>query len=489
MLARRLAGILPPLTRDEAVEVTRVWNAAGLQRSPGRAGDASGRSGLRTTLRRGLRWWAAERSLRPGEVSLAHHGVLFLDELPEFSRDALEALRQPLEEGRVVISRRGGTSVFPAACTLVAAMNPCPCGYLGHPEKACRCPAVERRALPGPHQRPAARPHRRAHRGASPDPRGARPDGRVGVVGGRAGEGDGRAGVSARTAASAGGGRRAPSARGPQSPDRGGAPPAAPGAGARQSERQGLRADHRSRPDHRRPGQRAAGRRRARGRGSGAAPRPPAGRSSSDDAATGGRGAVRGGSWAGLAGAQSGVTALLGLLGRARTRGVWRAPQSTVCCEWGVARLGRGGFVRSDGRSRRRGRALPCARGSAVRALRIASTTRGTRRICACLRPGCSCGEAMRPCERLVRAPRVTIVGTRRATAYGLQVDRGASLRLLPRTGVAVVSGMALGVDARAHEAAMRAGVSRWRSWAAAPTSSILRETDGSTRRSPRPEW
>ncbi len=80
--------------------------------------------------------------LRPGEVSLAHRGVLFLDELPEFSRDSLEALRQPLEEGWVTISRRSGTSLFPAACTLVAAMNPCPCGYLGHAEKGCRCQAI-----------------------------------------------------------------------------------------------------------------------------------------------------------------------------------------------------------------------------------------------------------------------------------------------------------------------------------------------------------
>jgi magnesium chelatase family protein len=141
MLARRLAGILPPLTRDEAVEVTRVWSVAGLQGTQvGLMSERPFRAPHHTASRAALVGGGAV--LRPGEVSLAHQGVLFLDELPEFSRDVLEALRQPLEEGRVVISRRVGTSVFPAACTLVAAMNPCPCGYFGHTEKACRCPAA-----------------------------------------------------------------------------------------------------------------------------------------------------------------------------------------------------------------------------------------------------------------------------------------------------------------------------------------------------------
>ncbi len=141
MLARRLAGILPPLTREEAVDVTRVWNAAGLQSAQaGLATDRPFRAPHHTASRAALVGGGA--TLRPGEVSLAHRGVLFLDELPEFSRDALEALRQPLEEGRVIISRRCGTSMFPAACTLVAAMNPCPCGYLGHLDKACRCQAI-----------------------------------------------------------------------------------------------------------------------------------------------------------------------------------------------------------------------------------------------------------------------------------------------------------------------------------------------------------
>ncbi len=141
MLARRLPGILPGLTRDEAVDVTRVWSAAGLQVA--RAGlikERPFRAPHHTASRAAL--VGGGIILRPGEVSLAHRGVLFLDEFPEFSRDALEALRQPLEEGRVAICRRSGTCLFPAACTLVAAMNPCPCGYLGHPAKPCRCPAA-----------------------------------------------------------------------------------------------------------------------------------------------------------------------------------------------------------------------------------------------------------------------------------------------------------------------------------------------------------
>ncbi len=138
MLARRLAGILPPLSNEEAVDVTRVWSAAGLRDV--NAGLAIGRpfrsphhSASRTALVGG------GAAVRPGEVSLAHRGVLFLDELPEFSRDALEALRQPMEEGRVIISRGTGSSVFPAACTVIGAMNPCPCGYRGHQRRVCVC--------------------------------------------------------------------------------------------------------------------------------------------------------------------------------------------------------------------------------------------------------------------------------------------------------------------------------------------------------------
>jgi len=138
MLARRLAGILPPLGGGEAVDVARVWNSAGLAGlEAARAGVRPFRSPHHTASRVAL--VGGGPALRPGEVSLAHHGVLFLDELPEFSRDALEALRQPLEEGRVVISRRSGTSVMPAACTVVGAMNPCPCGYLNHRRRTCTC--------------------------------------------------------------------------------------------------------------------------------------------------------------------------------------------------------------------------------------------------------------------------------------------------------------------------------------------------------------
>ncbi len=141
MLARRFPGILPTLTRDEAVDVTRVWSAAGLHVPPaGLVRQRPFRAPHHTASRAAI--VGGGMLLRPGEVSLAHRGVLFLDEFPEFSRDALEALRQPLEEGRVIISRRSGVSEFPAACTLVGAMNPCPCGYLGHPSRPCRCTAA-----------------------------------------------------------------------------------------------------------------------------------------------------------------------------------------------------------------------------------------------------------------------------------------------------------------------------------------------------------
>jgi len=141
MLARRLLGILPPLDRTEAVEVTRIWSATGLRDvHAGLATARPFRSPHHTASRAALVGGGV--NLRPGEMSLAHRGVLFMDELPEFARDALEALRQPLEEGRMVISRRAGTSVFPAEFTLVGAMNPCPCGYLGHPHKECSCPAA-----------------------------------------------------------------------------------------------------------------------------------------------------------------------------------------------------------------------------------------------------------------------------------------------------------------------------------------------------------
>ncbi len=139
MLATRLAGILPPLEFAEAIEATQIHSVAGqlptgtglLRRRPFRAphhtvsdaGLIGGGSGVP----------------RPGEASLAHNGVLFLDELPEFARNVLEQLRQPLEEGVVAIARASGTMRFPARFMLIAAMNPCPCGYYGDASRECRC--------------------------------------------------------------------------------------------------------------------------------------------------------------------------------------------------------------------------------------------------------------------------------------------------------------------------------------------------------------
>jgi magnesium chelatase family protein len=142
MLARRLPSLLPPLTRPEALEVTRIHSVAGLLdprrplvvvppfRAPHHGASAAAVVG-------------GGVNPRPGEVSLAHHGVLLLDELPEFPRPVLEALRQPLEDGEVSVARVGGRAVFPARFRLVGTMNLCPCGGTGDPALACSCPPAK----------------------------------------------------------------------------------------------------------------------------------------------------------------------------------------------------------------------------------------------------------------------------------------------------------------------------------------------------------
>ena len=136
MLARRLPTILPPLTRGEALETTKIHSVAG-----GMTGGLMTRRPFRAPhhLASQVAVIGGGQSPRPGEVSLAHNGVLFLDELPEFGRSVLEVLRQPLEEKRVVVSRAKYSVEYPANFTLVAAMNPCPCGYYNHPTKECTC--------------------------------------------------------------------------------------------------------------------------------------------------------------------------------------------------------------------------------------------------------------------------------------------------------------------------------------------------------------
>ncbi|TAJ08162.1 MAG: ATP-binding protein [Planctomycetota bacterium] len=137
LLARCLPELLPPPTDEEALEITRVLSAAG--RWPGGlVRERPFRAPHHTVSYAGL--VGGGIPVAPGEITLAHGGVLFLDELPEFRREALEALRQPLETGRVLISRSGTFLELPARFQVVCAMNPCPCGYLGHPRQPCRCP-------------------------------------------------------------------------------------------------------------------------------------------------------------------------------------------------------------------------------------------------------------------------------------------------------------------------------------------------------------
>ena len=141
MLAQALVSILPPPSFEEIIEVTQIYSAAGLLKNNSFINWRPFRSPHQTASPVAV--IGGGQNPKPGEISLAHRGVLFLDELPEFRRDLLEALRQPIESGKAVISRVRNNLVFPAKFILVAAMNPCPCGYYGDEEKECRCGAYE----------------------------------------------------------------------------------------------------------------------------------------------------------------------------------------------------------------------------------------------------------------------------------------------------------------------------------------------------------
>ena len=141
MLAQALTSILPPLTHEETIEITKIYSAAGMLGNCPFVNYRPFRAPHQTASPAAI--VGGGQSPRPGEISLAHRGVLFLDELPEFRRDILEALRGPIESGKTIISRVKSNLTLPAKFTLIAAMNPCPCGYYGDEEKACRCAAYE----------------------------------------------------------------------------------------------------------------------------------------------------------------------------------------------------------------------------------------------------------------------------------------------------------------------------------------------------------
>src|SRR6185369_14349407 len=136
LLARAMAGILPDLALEEALELTKIYSIAGKLKESF-ISSRPVRSPHHTTSNVALVGGGA--SPKPGEITLSHRGILFLDEFPEFPRNVLEALRQPLEDGVVTVSRASGSFTFPAKFTLVAAQNPCPCGYLGDATKQCVC--------------------------------------------------------------------------------------------------------------------------------------------------------------------------------------------------------------------------------------------------------------------------------------------------------------------------------------------------------------